>query len=175
MTPANAALRDRALAHPGMDSASRIERAVRAVASGDPIADDVDLMVLRAASRRQLDSIGLSAGDRFKVDAWFVSQQLDGATPEAAKRTLVRARDLMDRMGPNLTQDATRSIADDTRALIDRNLRFIDGSLANPGYPGHPDYAEVGRVQSRIAMLRQLGAESTDTARATTDAQALAW
>ena len=171
-------IRDLASTHPSIDRAARIERAATAIGAGEAVGDDLDRMLLKAASRQELDDIGLADRTRFNVDAWFVAQSLVDTTPGGARRTLVRARDLLDRMGPAVTRDATRSIADDTRDLIDRNLARIDGSIVddiNEGYLSHPDYAEVGRVQARIGMLRQLGAESSPTVHPAESAETLAW
>ncbi|MCW2920531.1 MAG: hypothetical protein JWL76_405 [Thermoleophilia bacterium] len=84
------------------------------------------------------------------LSAWRGEQW--SATPDGAASRLVEARLRLDgeRMGGGV--EGALTLRASTLDMIDRNLHRIARDV-DDGYDGHPDYAEVGRVESNLKLL----------------------
>ncbi len=141
------------------DRPQRVERAAAIVAAGDDGLDDLDRIFLQRAEPSQLDALGLDPAARLRLDAWLVGQPVRSMTPAAARLVLEHAGRVLDQLEPTAHGTATRSLLDDTRSLVERNLRRVAGTATGDeaaGLARQPDYAELGQVQARVRLLRTL-------------------
>ncbi len=139
---------DRAALQVGREQvALTLEHAAR---TGDPLPEWVEAgdIITAVMTERQKATIL----QPYLTPAW-------SGTPTGAAATLVNARLRIhgEQMGGGAV--ASQGLRASTLELIDRNLERISGTVAD-GYGGHPDYADVGRVESNLALLADLQAST---------------
>lgn len=127
------------------DGALADELVARILATGDVAAADE---LLRAATAGWSNDVGASVLDQTVT------------TPNAARALVGAARRELDRLD-DPDNPAVGALVASTRELIDVNARRLGTSAGvnqGAGYLDHPDYAELGRVQASVRLLRSFEA-----------------
>ncbi|MCW2921245.1 MAG: hypothetical protein JWL76_1119 [Thermoleophilia bacterium] len=111
-----------------------------------------DLTGKKAAARATLT-------DETLLSAWLQKVSHAGYDgTDVAERDLLQVRKVLTRMDE--VDPALKDLLKDARRLVRRNLERLDGERPD-GYDIHPEYAELGRLQSQgelLARMRELRA-----------------
>ncbi len=152
---------------------ARLVAAIDQVEAGAPSPQAVELL---ASDRSNVFRL---LADRSSATQGAVAVAVLGRQTAGFEGILAAMRDLAVDASTRLKalpeDDMTTAIRASTTELLERNVRRMSGfnpSDPNPGYAQHPDYAEMGRVQSNLEMLEAIAKGRTTAVNA---AEVLTW